>query len=282
MRRSDPSTCAQNGTVVVTTAAPSNLARIVALAADVRMVGFGCLVVEALSATPMQGWPQEVPGALMLASPDAPLLPRARWCNNSQYDFRRTQLSRQRAWRLLLSHGLDILGVDPSTRLLRNPLPVITAQRTAKGPPPDVLGKAPGWFLKEYVLSGIWIRSTVTTRALLERVEARTWGAWDQLIFSEELNWGAGRGAACCHTNCLSATMSVKAAPKGPARLARECLSSEATPPGAPAPPNGTRNNWRTPWRVGDYNSLPIPHHRFGPCTGRAVTCAARPAGACT
>eukprot|EP00966_Prymnesium_polylepis_P221617 5127247-Prymnesium_polylepis.1 len=182
------SRCARNGTVVAAVATPADVPqRTAALARSVVSAGFGCLVVLPFEDTAELTSTDQL--LLVLPAPQPALLPRAQWCEGAapQYTFRRAQLHRMRLWRLVLSSGYSLLGVDASMRLTRNPLPAIESQRTqpelerGRGAPPDLVGKSPGWFLKEYVLAALWIRSTARTVALLEQVEARSWGAWDQL-----------------------------------------------------------------------------------------------------
>ena len=169
-------------------------------------------------------------------------------------------------------------------RLTRNPLAAIEVQRTRStlrghGAPPDLIGKAPGWFLKEYVLTTLWIRSTSATVALLEKVERRSWGGWDQLVFSEELNWGVGENVSCCHTDCLAKQLRSDASvPKAAGVHPPRCAGAGDAFPSADLPPLGSRNRWprinsSKGWRTGGYNSLAIPFHRFGPCTSKEAAC---------
>jgi hypothetical protein len=282
MLAADPARCALNNTVVAAPLPPADVQVILPLAASALAAGFPCIVAlpfEPVALPPGGG------GVVALQPPVQLLLPRSRWCNKSRGEYikRRTQFYRLRLWSTLLHRGLDVLGVDPSHRLRRNPIPAIHALRTREdaqygnGQRPDVLGSTPGWFLKEYYLHSMWIRSTPTTRALLARVEARARGVYDQTAFSEELNWGAGANASCCHTACLSAqlTTSRRQPNKGVSPIITEECKFDDNPPLAPPPPNATRHVWlRTPWRPDAYNDLKIPFHRFGRCTGRDVSCA--------
>ena len=126
----------------------------VALCVPNAAAGFPCVVVQPYAAltAPLD------PLLLPLPPPEPPLLPRQRWCNSSKkgdYGRRIVQFHRMRLWRTLLDRGLNVLGVDAERRMVRNPLPAIAALRCrnddqyGSGRPPDVLGGAPGWFLKE-------------------------------------------------------------------------------------------------------------------------------------
>jgi hypothetical protein len=179
--------CAQNGTVVATPLPPHSLPIILTLARSAAAAGFPCIVVQPFVTLSAPFDPLLSP----LPAPDPPLLPRSRWCNaskKSEYWRRLSSLHRMLLWRTLLDRGLNVLGVDAERRLVRNPLPAIAALRTRDeaqyglGAPPDVLGGAPGWYLKEYYLHTVWLRACDATRALLRRAEARVRGASDQTV----------------------------------------------------------------------------------------------------
>ena len=241
-----------------------------------------------------------------------------------------------RMWSTLLDQGLSILGMDAKSRLLHDPLPALAAMRTRAGSIPDVLSHTPGWFAKHFYLSSpFFIRATVATRALLHAAAARVNGAHEDVVFSEELNFGAGHAATCCHTECLGKSLVGKivapprrgapaaaASPPSPPMLdtdarveslpgrsrhwpnGAQCrlmgLEYDDAPPLAPAPPNATANRWprdlvsgelatsgarrygttakklplfQLAWRPEAFNTLHVPLHRFGRCTGRTESC---------
>ena len=137
-------------------------------------------------------------------------------------------------------------------RLDRNPLPALGVLRVradglqvageaylGAGSSPDVVGGTPGFSLKQIYTYCVWLRSTPATRLLLAQAEARTFGGQDAQVLSEELNWGAGANASCCHSNCLAKQFSVAKPPPAPARP----CASQAELPLAPPPPNRTRNS---------------------------------------
>ena len=285
----DISRCAANNTVVGTMAANFELQVMLPLARSAFEVGFPCIVVmpfEAISIAELN----HADSALLfvLPVPDPPLLPRQRWCNySSHHDYihRRRQLYRIRLWRMLAATGHDVLGLDPNRRLLKSPIPALGAFRTRNdaqygaGAPPDIVGGTPGWYLKQYNLHTMYIRSTLHTRRMLAQAEARTFGCWDELVFSEELSWGNGstpQTLPCCHSACLS--LHFTAQPIIPAGRApfKRCAADDAMPLAA-GPPAASRHSWPKKgskvWRPAAYNTLSIPLHRFGRCTGRDVSC---------
>ena len=271
-----PADCAINRTVIATVLSSQQQSTLLPLAESASSHGFGCIVVQPFSDFPAPETSSSL--ILLLPAPRPALLPRSRWCNGTEYIARRIQLHRMRLWRTLLDAGLSLLGVEGTRRLLRNPLPAIGAMRTRADHIPDILGFTPGWFAKQFYLSStIFIRATAATRALLRASAPRVHGAHDDVIFSEELNFGAGRAAACCHTECLSKLIVAVSAKKRKAAAAgaatsrplldvdarheapapglsrhwpngAQCramgLEYDDAPPLAPAPPNETGNRW--------------------------------------
>jgi hypothetical protein len=294
--------------VVASVLSPGALPALLSLARSATAAGFPCIVAIAFgepSAPLAELSAEEASLVVLVEPPGSAALPRARWCNRTQlgqYWHRRAQFSRLHLWRRLLDLPLDVLAVDASLQLARNPLPALRAMRTragaqyGDGAPPDLVGATPGWFMKQIGLStGVWIRSTADTRALARRAEARVPGCWDETVFTEELNWGAGANATCCHAECLS-----KHLPKSAVKIklpagARAVCAAEGALPLAPPPPRQGRNGWADPahkngtkrygttragqplyqraWREDAYNTLAIPMHRFGRCTGRDASC---------
>ena len=177
--------CALNGTVVASACGPSSCGGLESLARSVHAAGFPCVV--ALAYEPLALPPSHV---LQLPQPMLPLLPRAEWCNRTKnlYERRRVELYRVLLWRALLDAGVDVLGVDPHYELVRDPMPALHSLRArgegaaAHDPAgaPEVVGHEPGWYLKQFSLSLLYVRSTQATRALIARVEARTFGATPQ------------------------------------------------------------------------------------------------------
>ena len=289
---------ANHTTIIATTiTGRDDLPGVMALARSASDAGYPCVVALPFDTIPGISI-QSTSGALyVLPPPDPPLLPRSMWCNishGSQYVHRRRQFHRMRVWSLVLENGFDLLGIDPGRPLVRDPVPALAALTTRAdeqyggGRPPRVVGSTPGWYLKQYGLQGpMWIRSGSATRQLLRRVESRTRGAWDDLVFSEELNWGAGANATCCHSECVTKQFLVTSTRRhGAAGRRLEASGRRATtncraddsPPAADGPPARGRHAWpkrgsSKGWKEAGYNSLSIPLHRFGRCTGRDTSC---------
>lgn len=118
------------------------------------------------------------------------------------HGWRRSHLYRVRLWRVVLEHGMDLLAIDLDWNIVANPLPHL---RAARPPPADVVAIRDS---RGYLNVGnMWIRSTDATRAMATVVENRTWVAWEQQVFNEELNFNARfAGVTCCHTACLGKT----------------------------------------------------------------------------
>ena len=305
MRRS-PSECAKNNTVIATILRPGALPILMPLAESAAAAGFPCVVAQ-----PMVEMSTSSPLVHLLPLVHPPPLPHSRWCNQSnvkvhtEYWPRRSQLLRARTWRLLLDAGLDVLGLDSSRRLKRDPLPAFGALRTradvqyGAGAAPDMISTTPGWFLKQVGFPmGVWIRSTRATRALLARTEIRVNGCSDETLFTEELNWGAGANATCCHAECMAKLTGSEPVVRSHVPQTTEATCAEdGTVPLAPGPPKASRNGWadsrahngsgmkrygttraglplyQRAWREDAYNTLAIPMHKFGRCTGRDALC---------
>lgn len=251
---SSPRQCSLNNTVVATVVLPGFMPSTMELARSALRFGFPCVVATGVDN--LQRDDEDRRHLLLMDAGHPALLPRAQWCNHSQYWHRRAQFLRMRLWRLLLDEGLDVLAVDASQRLRRNPLGALSALHTRSeaqygaGKRPDVIGGTPGWFLKQYVLSaGVWIRSTTSTRQLLHRSELRVVGCWDETVFTEELNWGSGRNVTCCHAECFAKQFSTRPVVRGADRshAARRTCAEDGAMPLAPAPPIESRNGWASP-----------------------------------
>lgn len=208
----EPSRCALRNTVVGTVASASFAPGLAALSNSAAAVGFPCTVVqpfdwfEALSDPQLEALPVPAP----------PLLPRSPWCNQSgirhQYGWRRSQLHRVRLWRVVLDYGLDLLAIDLDHEigshdpvvLLRSLHAPPEKNRPMRAAPADVIAVWDGPGARYLNVGIMWVRSTAGTRELARRSENRSWVAWEQQVFNEELNFNDElRGVRCCHTICL-------------------------------------------------------------------------------
>jgi len=192
--------CETDGAVVSTVASADYLTPLRRLARSTLISGFRCLVVQ-----PYTPLPTGVgDGFRQLSVPDPPLLPRPEWCNTTRFGWRRSHLYRSRMWRVVLSHGFDMIAVDldwsftdihdvplqPAQALL----PALRAARTPKGEVASVIAPVDGHsgqFLF-FNVGLMWVRSSRETIALARRCEARSVGGWEQGLFNEELNFGDG------------------------------------------------------------------------------------------
>ena len=181
--------CAAHGAVAASFATVEYGPSITALAHSATGAGFPCLV--SLRGT----WPP-ASGPVRYVESGVELLPRAEWCNASRYGWRLTHLYKPRLWRLVLSQGLDMLYLDCDYRLVQSPVPAL------RGLGVDVVaGRDAGHFQTGHLNIGrVWLRATSGTRSLVATLENRTWGAWDQFLFNEELDWNTNASEiSCCH-----------------------------------------------------------------------------------
>ena len=301
------SDCSLNNTIVASVLVPGGLPTILPLAHSAQAAGFACIAVQAMELADVRSATADAPLLRLLELPRQPLLPRSLWCNSSGYIARRASFYRLRLWRIVLEAGHDLLAVDASRRLIRNPLPAIRSLTTrhdnqyGHGASPDVIGYTPGWFLKQFgFAAGLWVRSTPATKSVIHRAEARVRGCEAEVVFTEELNWGMASVNAsmlpCCHHECLGAMFTKSPVAKASQVRSRthpkEGCASDDSPPLAPPPPNASRHGWarngtikrygttragqplyQAAWRADTYNTLTIPMHRFGRCTGRDASC---------
>lgn len=100
-----------------------------------------------------------------------------------------------------------------------------------------------------------WIRATEATRSVIRRSEARVRGCHDEVVFTEELNWGDGVGRhevlPCCHSECLLKQFSLTKRAPPPRKTKRASCAADDSPPLAPPPPNASRHGWANASRDG-------------------------------
>ena len=250
LRRSDAdllAECVTSNVVLGTVASAAYIEHLVFLSQTAALAGFPCIVVQpfqhlsavqpvSCSASPQcrtKGTFQIRNLSLVrqLSLPAPPRLPRSIWCdanltNHSQislqrYGWRRSHLYRTRMWTTILEHGYDLLAIDLDHTfvdlrlvLLKPPgtlLRALRSTRTLHNRTADVIALHDGKSRMMLNVGLIFIRSTPATISLVQRVEKRSFAAWEQAVFNEELNFGEhsiGTGEpdiACCHSERGSA-----------------------------------------------------------------------------
>lgn len=288
--------CAQLGTVASTVASASYANAMIELAFSAKLAGFPCIAVQ-----PFDEFMElhERPDLILpLPLPRQPLLPRSIWCSpeftgartpggqavdNRWYGWRRSHLYRVHMWVQIISRGFHLLAVDLDWRFTPGvPLPEILGLTAADGRPLDVLNWWDGPHERTINVGLMWIRSSSSALALVRHVQNRTWAAWEQGVFNEELQHRY-TNLSCCHCNSLmnswfnrswkdhkgKATGSLVAA-----RFQRDgqprCAADGELPPGD-SPPNASNWNWNSSgWLPDAYNW--IARRYYGRCTG-AVDC---------
>lgn len=303
--------CAQLGTVASTVASASYANAMMELAESAKTAGFACLAVQpyddfhALHAKPELIVP--------LPLPPQPLLPRQIWCSESGlagarnpsgmkvgigwYGWRRSHLYRVLMWVNILSRGYHLLAIDLDWRFVAGSwMHEIMRLTSQDGSPMDVLNWWDGPKERTVNVGLMWIRSSPSALALARHVQNRTFAAWEQGLFTEELQFRYTR-LSCCHCNTLmntwfnrswkdhkgkvtaqtsSAAKRREASSLMAARIELEghprCTEHEL-PPGD-FPPNMSRWNWNTSgWLPHSYNW--IARRYYGRCTGSSdCTCA--------
>lgn len=139
-------------------------------------------------------------------------------------------------------------------------------------------------------VGNMWIRSTVTTQAFARVVENRSWVAWEQQIFNEEMNFDPQFASIeCCHSVCMRAAAqqllgrkALRDLPQKDARGTRLRVALEgadvcaaARTIGARGPPAGSPEPFSRVWRADEYNpeTLMPPHRPVGRCNRVSSAC---------
>ena len=261
-----------------------------------------------------------------LPTPREPLLPRPLWCGDLRYGWRRSHLYRSRMWRVVIETGYDLLAVDLDWHFTGgNPVAGLRAARmpafgiaNATAPAADEVCKrdpASGACWRRWDAPGplaaviaqvdpvqslpgllnvglLWIRHGSQTRAFLRRVENRTFSAWEQGIFNEELQFGTD--IPCCHPppgySCgfgrfFAQNGVVHGLGRADASTRKRRIRVEggdrcrAYQPPTASPPTGTRMTWASAtalggasgWHPAAYNEL--RRRRIGRCTSPDAVC---------
>lgn len=295
--------CSHLGTVAATVASASYAQAMLELAESAKAVGFPCLAVQ-----PYDDF-EELHASdviLPLPLPERPLLPRSIWCsseftgarspggqavNNGWYGWRRSHLYRVLMWVQIISRGFHLLAVDLDWRFRANlRLPEIMGLTAIDGTPLDVFNWWDGPHERTVNVGLMWIRASLSALALVRKVQNRTFAAWEQGVFNEELQHRY-TNLSCCHCNSLANTWFNRSwkdhkgkatASHVAARFEREgqprCAADDELPPGD-SPPNASNWNWNVSgWLPNSYNW--IARRYYGRCTGAVdCTCSVRTAG---
>ena len=292
--------CAVENTVLAAVANGKYGARLTRYAELAAKVGFACVAAQAMDAEVAA---LTSPALRVLPPPPQPLLPEPQYCNArwAKHGWRSAQLHKMLLWRIVLAAGYDLLALDLDWRLDASPVPQLHALREVvgkdrQGRRADVIAMYDGPRYKVLNIGTIWLRNTPDVRALVEVVANRTLLGWDQLIFSEELNFNSAFSSIpCCHTRCFRAVatklpeintadrraqaheamgQAVGAARPAAARHGPACEAR--APHSALGPPTGTRFKWSHygGWSESRFNMMSENHVRFGRCTLSSGVCA--------
>ena len=279
--------CSINGTIVGSVASTAYFAALLQLAGSASShAGFPCVATMMMdSGLPPHHQIVPLPGLASNAHP------RQAWCQGKmakRHGWRRSHFYRVAMWHMIVGSGFDLLAVDCDWYFTANPLPALhhnlgrhaTDQRTAIGGPRiDVTGWYDGYTEKLINVGLLWVRSTHATVQLMQDVQNRTAGSWEQAMFNEELSFRSN--APCCHcSSCLSVYFARnwtihtggKASRKVYETAPDVCASGDDWPPAASPPPKSTYR-WPSVWNPREYNNLPISSRTLGRCTGPAHKC---------
>ena len=259
---------AQQPTLIATLATnPAYLAEAERLATSAAAVvaGFRCAAVvisdEVRSAAHS---PKLVP---VLLAGRSEWRPPVEWCERKLSGWRHTSVLKLGALLLFLSSGVDTLFVDADWRLSRDPLASLT--RCAHLRHLDVMGRRDDHFIN---LGLLYVRSTTAMLRIATRAANRSFVAWDQALFNEELR--GANGLQCCvaneffqsHFRRSEKVHAMKKRQQPRCAAARNGRQYAALPP-PDLPAGGALGMWRGGWSGSHFNELTSAyHHRCIKC----------------
>lgn len=269
--------CASNGTVVASAATNDvYLRQTIELGKSAAEAGVACIAVAVSTAVS--------PALLASTQYVRPLwLPRAsdwrppaHWCAKHIGGWRHSHVLRMGAMLHVLRAGHNVLFVDGDWRLAASPLAMLAHQTRH-----DVVAVRD---ITRFQLNVgmVWLRSTPATVEAMRRVENRTFAAWDQAVFSEEM--GASRWVACCYYALKGYVRHGSSKAKGTLRSsarASACRTDKDSVTefgGAPAlsPPrgDGALQPMYPHWKANSYNELNRAYNgkRCSDCSNKCVT----------
>ena len=217
-RAPDLSRCAVHGAVVGTIASAGYAVALLQLAMSAAD-WFACIAVQPMD----PGYPWEQPALLeatpkrlihALPDPETRFLPRTQWCGNgSRYGWRRSHVYKMLLWRTVLEAGFHLLSLDCDWHLRSNPLPRLRAAHVLVRPPNastflrfEPPSDEPADFVallhdgmgrRQLNIGVVFIRANERTVELARATLNRSYGAHDQQVVNEELNWGLSN-VSCC------------------------------------------------------------------------------------
>ncbi|KAL3909540.1 MAG: hypothetical protein SGPRY_009390, partial [Prymnesium sp.] len=165
-----------------------------------RHAGYPCIVVQPSH----NDHPSlDHPLLLRLRTPEA-LLPLCGTVGPADgYGWRRMQLHKWELWRTLSTLGLHIFAIDTDWMFrAADPVPSLLAL------PFDLYSYYDARPCCMLNTGATFLRSTPVTRALVLRAHNRSFGGWEQAVFSEELFLNREFASLrCCRTGCGRATL---------------------------------------------------------------------------
>ena len=192
--------------------------------------------------------------------------PPREWCAKKLSGWRHAGILKMHAIEVLLHRHFDLLLVDVDWRFVSNPLaglrrlgvPIVAARDQTR----HMLN-----------VGAMFVQSTAQTRALAVRSLNRTFGGWDQAVWTEE---AGASGARCCWAPDIGGrylmhppvSRSEKLKHRG---ILQDCATAPARArattlaPPRPSESTASKSMWRPPWRsaAGAFNEMDRAFYRF-------------------
>jgi len=264
--------CSYLGTVVVTIAtSPPYLAAAQELAASAVAVGMPC-VLAALPAG-LAGRAQFPLIELPLPHLVTEWLPPPEWCSpyrTERSGYRQTHILKTHAMVHVIAARLDALFVDADRTFLGNPVQTLRATGA------DVAAMRDDMLIN---IGLVWLRARASVLKVVERVANRSFAAWDQAVFNEEI--AASPSVRCCYANAFVKHMTrlsehmhtLRRANDAEARQAEQMgCAKDAAPIQALGPPASTSARLFRFWKPSAYNTLQMAWRRPLRCSMHACS----------
>jgi hypothetical protein len=200
-------------------------------------------------------------------------LPEESFCKRRSSGWRHAGVLKTQLMVHILRAGFDCFMVDSDWRSTNgfyeplNQLQTSDIDIAAPADPPRLGGQLLNIGL-------LWIRNKPEMLRVVERVANRTYGAWDQLIFNQEVNFA--EDLVCCASYHLLQTAHRHAPPgsdlgsrtKKAKASQEQCLDDRAQYPIALPPPDGITDGVFPHWQTRGYNDAGDNR-----CTSRCLDC---------